>query len=269
MAASCWLQEKRLAYEISHGGNDDHGNSALLSTSLSFWQSEAAFGWRLRSGHSRRRDSLAMRPLVTAVAALACLAHPAELRAQSVGADAGVSEARESMPLSAAIAELRRGRFHTGTSRLADGTASPYQLTRAFVPGFGVGLQRYQQAPPDTLASSARLFATTAGVGLLAYPVGAVVTLYSCGSAPPTSSCVLQLALGMSVPVAALGVTARALGADPGRAALGSLLGGALGLAVWAADLNQPLVSFGLATVAHAAVTTLAARIHFRTRPRS
>ena len=210
-----------------------------------------------------------MRSLFTALTALVCFTHPAQLRAQSVGEDGAVSEARESMPLSAAIAELRRGRFHNDTGRLADGTANPYQLTRAFVPGFDIGPPRYRRAPPDTLASSARLFAATAGVGLLAYPVGGVVYLYSCGAAPPTSSCVLQLALAMSVPVTALGVTARALGADPGRAAFGSILGGALGLAVVAADLDQTLIGVGLAAVAHAAVTTLAARIHFRRRPRT
>lgn len=203
-------------------------------------------------------------------ATLALLLLPWNLGAQ-VGPDStGVRATEEPMPLSAAIAEVRRSPFHAAPWALDGLSDTLYGMAIILIPEpiHGFAPLGHQEAPPDTLASSARLFATAAGVGVVAYAVGGLVYLYSCGSAPPGSSCVLQLALGMSVPVAALGVTARGLGADPGRAALGSILGGAIGLVVSRVDLDQPLISLGLSSVAHAAVTTIAARIHFRRRPR-
>ena len=206
--------------------------------------------------------------MLSRYAALALLAFPWDVVAQ-VGPDPIDAWApRESMPLLAAIAEVRKSPFHASLTTVGGlGDAFPgAQFHSASVPGFGP--LRYQEAPRDTLASSGRLFITATGVGLLAYVLGGGVYYYSCGSAPPTSSCVGQLMLGMSIPVAAVGGTAWSMGADPGRAVLGSVLGGAVGLAVFSVDLNQPLISLGLATMAHAAVATLAAKIHFRRRPR-
>ncbi|MDE2753520.1 MAG: hypothetical protein OXI83_13155 [Gemmatimonadota bacterium] len=172
------------------------------------------------------------------------------------------------MHLYAALVEVRERPFLSAgtTAKGVGGTVDRTEFLSGSVPDFRP--LRYQEAPRDTLASSGRLFATAAGVGLLGYVVGGGVFYYACGSAAPTSSCFGQLALGMSVPIAAVGVTAYGLGADTDRAVLGSVLGGAIGLAVFAVDLDQPLISLGLATVAHAAVTTLAARIHFRRRSR-
>ena len=171
------------------------------------------------------------------------------------------------MPLSAAIAVVRKSPFHaaTGIAKGLGGAVDRIEILSASVPGSGP--LRYHEAPRDTLASSGRLFATAAGVGLLAYVVGGGVYFYSCAMATPTSSCRGRLALGMSIPVAAVGLTAWEMGAEPRRAVLGSILGGAIGLAVFSA-VDRPLIGLGLTTVAHAAVTTLASKIHFRTRPR-
>ena len=201
-------------------------------------------------------------------AALALLVLPWDIGAQ-VGPDLmDVWAPQEPMPLSAAIAEIRTGPAHaaTGTAKVLGGAIDRIDFLSASVPDSGP--LRHQEAPRDTLASSGRIFATATGVGLLAYVLGGGVYYYSCGSAPPGSSCLGQAALGMSIPVAALGVTAYGMGADTRRAVFGSILGGAVGLVVFSADLDHPLVSLGLATVAHAAVTTLASKIHFRRRPR-
>jgi len=73
------------------------------------------------------------------------------------------------------------------------------------------------------------------------------------------------LLLAISVPIVAVGAAAWGAGADPGRAAIGSILGGAIGVPLAFAN---PLIGISVGVLAHAAVTTLASRIHFRRRPR-
>lgn len=200
--------------------------------------------------------------------ALVLAAVATQASAQSPGDAVHAAGVTQSAQLDAAIAEVRSGPFHSGVGSvdLWAGNLQPMALISTF--GTASGWRRNQETPPDTLASSGRLFAATAGVGLLAYPVGAFVFFYSRELGTPTSSEIPYLALGMAIPVAAVGMAARVQGADPGRAALGSILGGALGLAAFSV-VDHPVIGLGLANVAHAAVTTIAARIHFRRRPRS
>ena len=207
--------------------------------------------------------------LFSGAVALVLASVATQASAQSPADGVHASGVTQSLQLDAAIAEVRSGPFHSGvgSADLWAGDLQRMMLVSAF--GTAGGWRRNQATPRDTLASSARLFAATAGVGLLAYPVGAFVFFYSRELGTPTSSEIPYLALGMAIPVVAVGMTARFQGADPGRAALGSILGGALGLAVLSTDPDNLLLGLGLVSVAHAAVTTIAARIHFRRRPRS
>ena len=184
--------------------------------------------------------------------ALALLVLPWDLGAQ-VGSDPpDVRPAQESMPLSAAIAEIRKSPFHAAP--WLDGPLYRMELLSASVPGSGS--LRYQEASRDTVVSSARVFVATSSIGLLAYlGTGLFVVLYR-----PDSSVLIY-----SVPITAVGAAAWGAGADPGRAAIGSVLGGAIGISL---GLANPLIGISFGVAAHAAVTTLASKIHFRRRPR-
>ena len=192
-------------------------------------------------------------------AALALLVLPWDVVAQVGPELTDVWTIQEPMPLSAAIAEIRKSPFHAVAWPAGglDGTLSRAKLRSALAPD--PYLLRYQVASEDTPVSSGRVFVATSGIGLLAYlGTGFFLVLR-------TDSEVLFF----SVPVVAVGVAAWVAGADPGRAAIGSILGGAIGIPiVFAEPFNNPLIDVGLGVVAHAAVTTLASRIHFRRRPR-
>lgn len=132
----------------------------------------------------------------------------------------------------------------------------PMELLSASV--HGPGSLRYQEAPRDTVVSSARVFVSAWSIGLLVYAGGGLIL----HATPYTFE---RGVLAVSVPIAAVGLAAWGAGADPGRAAIGSILGGAIGVPLVFAD---PLIGITFGVVAHAAATTLASRIHFRRRPR-
>jgi len=133
-----------------------------------------------------------------------------------------------------------------------------WQATRHSVLAPDTDFLWYQEASEDTVVSSGRIFVATWSIGLLGYVVGGLVTFSQIYSD--------YWWLGVPIPITAVGVAAWGAGADPGRAAIGSILGGAIGVTLAFAN---PLLGISIGLVAHAAVTTLASKIHFRTRPRS
>ena len=192
--------------------------------------------------------------MVRRVIAVALLVLPWDLRAQVGSERIVVRPTQESMPLSAAIAEIRKSPFHAAPN--LDGPLYRMELLSALVPGSGS--LRYQEASRDTVVSTARLFVATSSIGLFGYLGGGLIV-----AARPYSEGYLLLAI--SVPIVAVGAAAWGAGADPGRAAIGSILGGAIGVPL---ALENPLIGISVGVLAHAAVTTLASKIHFRRRPR-
>ena len=190
--------------------------------------------------------------------AVALFVLPWDLGAQ-VGSDPlDVRPAQESMPLSTAIAEIRQSPFHA--AQWLNGPLYRMELFSASVTGSGS--LRYQEASRDTVVSTARVFVATSSLGLVGYLGGALIVLARSNSDG-------YALLGASVPIVAVGAAAWGAGADPGRAAIGSILGGAIGIPiVLAKPTNSPVIDIGLGILAHAAVTTLASKIHFRRRPR-
>ena len=187
-------------------------------------------------------------------AAFALLVLPWDVGAQVSPHLMDVWAPQQPMPLSAAIAEIRKSPFHAAS--WLGGPLYRMELRSPLVPGSGS--LRYQEAPQDTVVSTARVFVATSSLGLLAYLGSGLIWLYSDYSV-----------LVFSVPIVVVGAAAWGAGADPGRAAIGSILGGAIGIPIILAQpTNSPVIDIGLGIVAHAAVTTLASKIHFRRRPR-
>ncbi len=190
-------------------------------------------------------------------AAFALLVLPWDVGAQVGPHLMDVWAPQQPMPLSAAIAEIRKSPFHAAS--WLGGPIYRMELRSPLVPGSGS--LRYQEAPRDTVVSTARVFVATSGLGLVGYLGGALIVL-------ARSSDGYEL-LAASVPIVAVGAAAWGAGADPGRAAIGSILGGAIGIPIiLAKPTNSPVIDVGLGILAHAAVTTLASKIHFRRRPR-
>ena len=204
-----------------------------------------------------RQRTLEVNWVSLCVTALLLLVHPWDIGAQ-VGRDSnGRLTPPEPMPLSAAIAEIRKSPFYSVAPSAVplDGILSQATLHSVLAPD--TDFLWYQEASEDTVVSSGRMFLTTWSIGLLGYAVGGLVSytqLYSD-----------YWWLGIPITITAVGVAAWGAGADPGRAAIGSILGGAIGMPLAFAN---PLLGISVGVVAHAAVTTLASKIHFRTRPR-
>lgn len=205
-----------------------------------------------------RQRTLEVNWVLLCVTALLLLVLPWDIGAQ-VGRDSnGRLAPPEPMPLSAAIAEIRKSPFHSfaWSAVPLDGTLSQATLHSALAPD--TDFLWYQEASEDTVVSSGRIFLTTWSIGLLGYAVGGLIV-----AARPSEGYAL---LGASIPITAVGLAAWGAGADPGRAVIGSILGGAIGVPLAFAN---PLLGISIGVAAHAAVTTLASKIHFRTRPRS
>lgn len=202
--------------------------------------------------------------------ALALLVLPCDLGAQVGSAALDDRPTRESMRLSAAIEEIRKSPFHASPWSAGELEGDPlypmelllvsplYRMELFSASVAGSGSLRYQEASGDTVVSSARVFVATWSIGLFGYLGGGLIF-----AARPSDN---SLLLGASLPIAAVGLAAWGAGADPGRAAIGSILGGAIGIPLAFAD---PVIGITVGVVAHAAVTTLASKIHFRRRPRS
>lgn len=209
------------------------------------------------------RDSVAMTAgaprMLWRAAALVPLVLPWDVGAQVGPEPMDVRPMRESMPLSAAIAEIRKSPFHVTLWSAGELVGGPLYRTEAFSASDpGSGLLRYQEARRDTVVSSARVFVAAWSIGLLVYAGGGLIS-------QGTPYSVDYGVLAISVPIAAVGLAAWGAGANPGRAAIGSILGGAIGVPL---ALENPLIGITVGVVAHAAVTTLVSKIHFRRRPR-
>lgn len=186
--------------------------------------------------------------------ALALLVLPWDLAAQVGSQQMDDRPTQESMPLSAAIAEIRKSPFYRvpWSAGELEGSLYRMELRSALAPD--TDLLRYQEASEDTVVSAAWVFGATTTIGLLAYVGTAYYFAYGDSWVPL-----------YSIPVVAVGLAAMGVGADPGRAAIGSILGGAVGVPL--AYSNSPIIAI-LGLLAHPAVTTLASKIHFRRRPR-
>ncbi len=114
---------------------------------------------------------------------------------------------------------------------------------------------RYQEASEETVVSAGWVFVAASIGGVLGYVGTALCCAFS-------DSWVLIYTL----PITAVGVAAWKAGANPGRAAIGSILGGAIGVSL-VVGADGP-IGLGLGFLAHVGVTTLASKIRFRTRPR-
>lgn len=144
-----------------------------------------------------------MRSLFTALTVLVCVTHAAEVRAQFVRQDAGVSETPESMPLSAAVEQVRRSPFHAPKSLLAL-TGGPV-LDLGLLPAFHTALEstgrRPQTAARDSTFSTIRVLLMSWGAAALSDIAGVYFTLCSGGG----SGCALEggvgVLAGMTVPV--------------------------------------------------------------------
>ena len=188
-------------------------------------------------------------------AALVLLALPWDIGAQ-VGPDLmDVWAPQEPMPLSAAIAKIRQSPFHSvaWSAGQLDDTFSRATLRASSAPD--LGYWRYQEASENTVVSAGWVFAATTVGGVLGY----LGTAYCCAYSD-------SHVLVYSIPITAVGVAAWVAGADPGRAAIGSIVGGAVGISLALAVGNPIGLAFGFS--AHVGVTTLASKIHFRRRPR-
>jgi len=205
-----------------------------------------------------RQRTLEMNLVLLFVTALLLLVLPWDIAAQVGRASNGRLAPPEPMPLSAAIAEIRKSPFHSVAPSAGPLDGILWQATRHSVLAPDTDFLWYQEASEDTVVSSGRIFVATWSIGLLGYVVGGLVTFSQIYSD--------YWWLGVPIPITAVGVAAWGAGADPGRAAIGSILGGAIGVTLAFAN---PLLGISIGLVAHAAVTTLASKIHFRTRPRS
>ena len=100
--------------------------------------------------------------MVRRAIAVALLVLPWDLGAQVGSERMVVRPTQESMPLSVAIAEIRKSPFHAAPK--LDGPLYRMELFSASVPGSGS--LRYQEASRDTVVSSARVFVATSSLGL-------------------------------------------------------------------------------------------------------
>lgn len=186
--------------------------------------------------------------------ALALLVLPWDLAAQVGSEPVDGRPMPELMRLSTAVAEIRKSPFHAAKRSAGELEGSLYRMEQRSALGPDTDLLRYQEAAEDTVVSAGWVFGATTTIGLLAY-VGTAYGFSESESWVPH----------FSIPVVAVGLAAWGAGADPGRAAIGSILGGAIGLPL--VYTNSPVWVI-LGVLGHPAVTTLASKIHFRRRPR-
>ena len=186
-------------------------------------------------------------------AAFALLVLPWDVGAQVGPGSIEVWAPQEPMALSVAMAKIRSP-FHSAawSSGGLDTALSPVPLLSASAPN--LDSWRHQEASEDTVSAGWVFLASSIGE-----PLGFVGVAYCCAYDD-------SWLLIYSIPVTTVGVAAWMAGADPQRAAIGSILGGALGIPL-AIKADNLVVGIG-GLLLHTGVTAIASKIHFRTRPR-
>ena len=200
-----------------------------------------------------------MRPLFSGSVALMLATLTTEAWAQSGTENADGPNVQGSMPLSAAIADMRRSPFYTSESLVPLGSSiagHPWGPLAAGSPGSAI-----RWAPNDSTLSTGRVFLMSFGAAALSDVVAFGLALcwgYGGGSGCPKSDA-FSLVGAIATPVFGTAAGARLAGAPFLPALAGSALGFgvALGALVVFDPDEHPLLFIGIPAAIQAGMTTL------------
>ena len=200
-----------------------------------------------------------MRSLSSGSIALVLATLTTEAWAQSGAENALESHALGSMPLSAAIADMRRSPFYTSESLVSLGSSMAGHLWAPLAvdsPGSSI-----RWAANDSTFPGRRVFLVALGSSALTLYLGTAIAIAS-EISDGGGSAALTLG-GLALPVFAVAGGAKLAGARFGPALAGSALGSAAAVAVWLGVGGEPGLWLGLVGPPIHALVTTATASHF------